>query len=108
MYETVWMLVISSHVIVCLNGVPINIISDRDSKDQVYESFLEDVWNLRQFDTSCHPQTSGRAEGVNRSSEKLSRSHVGKNIHQWDLLIISPIIKPLIVVHLRASMTLVL
>jgi hypothetical protein len=75
--------------IVKLHGIPKTITSNRDSKFVCH--FWRTLWRklgtILQFSSAYHPQTDGQTEVVNRSLKNLLRSFVGKNIHQWDLLL---------------------
>ena len=75
--------------IVRLHGVPSSIVSDRDVK------FMGHRWRTlwRKFGTelkyssTCHPQTDGQTEVVNRSLGNLLRCLVGNNAKTWDIVI---------------------
>ncbi|KAL4386359.1 hypothetical protein GQ457_09G017630 [Hibiscus cannabinus] len=72
--------------IVRLHGIPRSIVSDRDVK------FLSHFWKTLccklgtklMFSTTCHPQTDGQTEVVNRVLSTLLRSVIKKNIKIWE------------------------
>ena len=72
--------------VVRLHGIPKTIVSDRDVK------FLSHFWRVLWgkigtkllFSTSCHPQTDGQTEVVNRTLGSLLRAVVGKNLKTWE------------------------
>jgi hypothetical protein len=83
----------SSHIadlffkeIICLHGVPNTIVSDRDTK------FLSHFWRTLWaklgtkllFSTTCHPQTDGQTEVVNRTLSTMLRVVLKKNIKMWE------------------------
>jgi transposase InsO family protein len=72
--------------IVRLHGVPNTIVSDRDAK------FLSHFWRTLWaklgtkllFSTTCHPQTDGQTEVVNRTLSTMLRAVLKKNIKLWE------------------------
>src|SRR3989475_9338554 len=67
-------------------GMPRTIVSDRDTK------FVSHFWRVLWgklgtkllFSTTCHPQTDGQTEVVNRTLGTLLRALVGKNLNAWE------------------------
>ncbi|KAK1603180.1 hypothetical protein QYE76_016550 [Lolium multiflorum] len=70
--------------IVRLHGVPKTIVSDRDVKFMSY--FWKTLWRKPKllFSTTCHPQTDGQTEVVNRTLSQLLRSMIKKNLKEWE------------------------
>ncbi|KAK1665844.1 hypothetical protein QYE76_054003 [Lolium multiflorum] len=72
--------------IVRLDGVPKTIVSDRDVKFMSY--FWKTLWGKLGtkllFSTTCHPQTDGQTEVVNRTLSQLLRSMIKKNLKEWE------------------------
>ncbi|XP_019058301.1 PREDICTED: uncharacterized protein LOC109116762 [Tarenaya hassleriana] len=72
--------------IVRLHGMPRTIVSDRDAKFLSY--FWKTLWSKLGtkllFSTTCHPQTDGQTEVVNRTLSALLRSLVTKNLKSWE------------------------
>jgi hypothetical protein len=72
--------------IIHLHGVPNTIVSDRDTK------FLSHFWRTLWaklgtkllFSTTCHPQTDGQTEVVNRTLSTMLRVVLKKNIKMWE------------------------
>ncbi|KAF8052607.1 hypothetical protein N665_1538s0001 [Sinapis alba] len=72
--------------VVRLHGMPRTIVSDRDSKFLSY--FWKTLWGKLGtrllFSTTCHPQTDGQTETVNRTLSTLLRAIIKKNIRTWE------------------------
>ncbi|KAL1208818.1 hypothetical protein V5N11_010497 [Cardamine amara subsp. amara] len=72
--------------IVRLHGMPKTIVSDRDTKFLSY--FWKTLWSKLGtkllFSTTCHPQTDGQTEIVNRTLSTLLRALVKKNLKTWE------------------------
>ena len=72
--------------IVRLHGMPRTIVSDRDAKFLSY--FWKTLWSKLGtkllFSTTCHPQTDGQTEVVNRTLSTLLRAIIKKNIKTWE------------------------
>jgi hypothetical protein len=72
--------------VVRLHGIPKTIVSDRDVK------FLSHFWKVLWgklgtkllFSTTCHPQTDGQTEVVNRTLTQLLRAFVKDNLKSWE------------------------
>ena len=69
-----------------LHGVSRTIVLDRDVKFMSY--FWKTLWaKLRTkllFSTTCHPQTNGQTEVVNRTLSMLLRTMIKKNLREWE------------------------
>jgi len=72
--------------IVRLHGMPKMIVSDRDTKFLSY--FWKTLWaklgTKLLFSTTCHPQTDGQTEVVNRTISMLLRALIKKNLKEWE------------------------
>jgi translation initiation factor IF-1 len=72
--------------VVRLHGVPNTIVSDRDAK------FLSHFWRTLWpklgtklvFSTTCHPQTDGQMEVVNRTLSTILRAVLKDNLRLWE------------------------
>src|SRR3954453_5319446 len=72
--------------IIRLHGVPNTIVSDRDTK------FLSHFWRCLWaksgtkllFSTTCHPQTDGQTEVVNRTLSTMLQAVLKKNLKLWE------------------------
>ena len=72
--------------VVRLHGLPRTIVSDRDAK--FLSHFWKTLWaklgTKLLFSTTCHPQTDGQTEVVNRSLSTLLRALLKGNHKSWD------------------------
>ncbi|GAB2299422.1 hypothetical protein Dimus_038562 [Dionaea muscipula] len=72
--------------IVRLHGLPRTIVSDRDAR--FLSCFWRTLWGKLGtkllFSTTCHPQTDGQTEVVNRSLSTLLRALIKTNIKTWE------------------------
>jgi hypothetical protein len=75
--------------VVRLHGMPISIVSDRDSR------FMSSFWSAllkllnvsRDASSSMHPQTDGQTERINRILEETLRHYVNFRRDDWDSLL---------------------
>lgn len=73
--------------IVRLHGLPISIVSDRDTKfvGHFWRTLRKKLGTKLSFSSAYHPQMDGQTEVVNRSLGNILRSLVHQNPKQWDL-----------------------
>lgn len=72
--------------IVRLHGVPVRIISDRDSKftSHFWKSLQSLLGTKLSMSSAYHPQTDGQSERANRSVEDYLRCYVNDRHNNWD------------------------
>jgi transposase InsO family protein len=72
--------------IIRLHGIPKTIVSDRDAK--FLSHFWRSLWNKLGsklfFSTTCHPQTDGQTEVVNRTLSTMLRAVLDTNLRRWE------------------------
>ena len=72
--------------IVRLHGVPMSIVSDRDTRftSQFWESLQKTLGTQLRFSTTFHPQTEGQTEKLNQILEDMLRACVMDFAGCWD------------------------
>jgi transposase InsO family protein len=72
--------------IVCLNGVPKKIVSDRGSHftSKFWEELHVSMDTKLNFSSAYHPQTDGKTERTNQILEDMLRACAMKNGKSWD------------------------
>ena len=71
--------------IVRLHRMPKTIISDKDAKlSYFWKTLWAKLGTKLLFSTTCHPQTDGQTEVVNRTLSTLLRAIIKKNIKTWE------------------------
>jgi hypothetical protein len=72
--------------VIRLHGLPRSIVSDRDVKFLSY--FSKVLWGKLGtkllYSITCHPQTDGQTEVVNRTLIQLLRAIIQKNLKNWE------------------------
>jgi transposase InsO family protein len=71
--------------IVCLHGVPLAIISDRDSRfpSRFWQSLQKEMGMELKFSTTFHPETDGQSEQTSQILEDMLRACVLKFKGSW-------------------------
>ncbi|KAG7564287.1 Reverse transcriptase domain [Arabidopsis suecica] len=71
--------------VVRLHGIPRTIVSDSDTKflSHFWRTLWRKLGTKLLFSTTCHPQTDGQTEVVNRTLSTLLRATLGKNMSTW-------------------------
>ncbi|XP_040948648.1 uncharacterized protein [Gossypium hirsutum] len=72
--------------VVRLHRIPKTIVSDRDAKflSHFWRSLWGKLGTKLLFSTTCHPQTDGQTEVVNRVLSTLLRAIIRKNLKAWE------------------------
>ena len=65
--------------IVRLHGVPRTIVHEL-----LLEDFVAKLGTKLLFSTTCHPQTDGQTEVVNRTLSMLLRTMIKRNLNEWE------------------------
>jgi hypothetical protein len=72
--------------VIRLHGLPRSVVSNRDVKFLSY--FWKVLWGKLGtkllYSTTCHPQTDGQTEVVNRTVIQLLRAIIQKNLKNWE------------------------
>ena len=71
--------------IVCLVGLPIQIISDRDSrwKNDFWKEVCQYMGSRRALTTAYHPQADGQTEILNQTLEVALRAYINFDCNNW-------------------------
>jgi hypothetical protein len=72
--------------IIRLHGIPNTIVSDRDVKflSHFWRSLWYKLGTKLLFSTTCHPQTDGQTEVVNRTLSTMLRAVLDQNLRRWE------------------------
>ena len=73
------------------HGVPLALISDRDTRFTSH--FWQALWSMLgtklKMSSSYHPQTDGQTERANRTLEQVLRAYVSEHLKDWDLHLVT-------------------
>jgi hypothetical protein len=69
-----------------LHGIPKSIVSDRDVKflSYLWKTLWGKLGTKLLFLTTCHPQTDGQTEVVNRTLSQLLHAIIQNNLKSWE------------------------
>lgn len=72
--------------IVRLHGIPVTIVSDRDSKftSHFWRTLWKHLGTRLLLSTAYHPQTDGQTERTNRTLQEYLRHYVNEKQEEWD------------------------
>jgi len=72
--------------IVRLHGIRRNIVSNRDAKftSRFWKELFASLGTNLAFNTTCHPQTDGKIERVNRILEDMLRMYAMHQQRRWE------------------------
>ena len=72
--------------VVRLHDIPRTIVSHRDVTflSRLWKVLWEKLRTMLLFSTSCHPQTNGQTEVVNRTLGSFLRTLISKNLKSWE------------------------
>jgi transposase InsO family protein len=72
--------------VICLHGIPKNIISDRESRftSSFWTSLQSSLGTQLNLIIAYHPETDGKTERVNQVMEDMIRMYVMDNQTQWE------------------------
>ena len=72
--------------VVRLDGLPRSIVNDRDSKFLTHlgRTLWGKLGTKLLFSTTCHPQSDGQIEVVNKTLGQMLRCIIVQNIREWE------------------------
>ena len=77
------------HNVFRLHGLPLNIVSDRDSKftSHFWAELMRLIGSKRNLSTAYHPRSDGQTERTNQVLEDMLRQWVNQSHDDWDTLL---------------------